>query len=103
MANNFKNVQTVGVSTTATAVYSGTAGVQATVIGLNVANTGSGVEYVHVLVNSAYMVKNAPLPLGSTLVVVGGDQKLVVGPSDVVKVQTVGGTVDVVVSVLEVS
>lgn len=51
---------------------------------------------------SAYLVKNAPVPQGSTLQVIDG-QKLVLQAGDVLKVacETENGTVDVVVSYVD--
>ncbi len=49
-----------------------------------------------------YIIKGAPIPVGSSLVPIGGDQKLVLEAADVLKV-TSDVTVDVAVSVLEIS
>jgi hypothetical protein len=101
MANTFKSFQSTSV-TTETTVYTGAASTQATIIGLSIANTSATACYASVKLNTAYIVKNAPIPVGGSLVVVGGDQKLVVEPTDTVKV-TSDQTVDVVTSVLEIS
>jgi hypothetical protein len=51
---------------------------------------------------TAYLVKEAPVPLGSTLQVIDG-QKVVLGPGDSIEVKclSAGQTVDVVVSLVE--
>jgi len=50
------------------------------------------------------LVKNAPIPAGGTLVVVGGDQKVVLEPTDVVIVQSdTASSGDVTVSYLEIT
>jgi hypothetical protein len=101
MANTFKSFQSTGV-TTETTVYTGAADTQVTVIGLTVANTGTSPVYGSVKLNGAYLVKDAPIAVGGTLVAVGGEQKIVVEPTDTVAVSA-DGTVDVILSVLEIS
>jgi hypothetical protein len=58
--------------------------------------TRSAVDY--------YLIKGATVPVGSSLVVVGGDQKVVLITSDVLKVVTSAATsADVVTSVLNIT
>lgn len=99
--NTFKSYQSTGV-TTETTVYTGAVNTQATVIGMSVANTSTSPVYVSVKLNSAYVIKDAPVVAGSALVAVGGDQKLVVEAGDSISVSSTG-TVDVIMSVLEIS
>ena len=101
MANAFKSYQSTSV-TTETTVLTGPASTETTVIGLSIANTGASVATVDVKLNTAYVVKDAPVPVGGSLVVVGGDQKLVVEATDTIKV-TSDVTVDVITSTLEIS
>ena len=101
MANNFVGAESTGI-TTETVVYTGKTATQATVIGLTIANTSGKSTTASVKKNSAYIIKNAPVPSGGSIVAVGGDQKLVIGPSDTVGVSA-DNTVDVVLSVLEIS
>ncbi len=101
MANNFKGYEATSI-TTETTVYTGPASTQSTVIGLTVANTSSSAITVSVKKNSAYMVKDAPVPVGGALVVVGGDQKVVMEATNTLKV-TSSDTADVIVSALEIS
>jgi len=100
MANNFVGSESTGI-TTETVVYTGPASTQVTVIGLTVANTSGNATLVSVKKNTAYLVKDAPVPSGGSIVVVGGDQKLVVQPTNTVSVSA-DNTVDVVLSVLEI-
>lgn len=58
-----------------------------TVIGLSLANVGTAVVTTSVKLNksgaaSVFLVKDAVVPLGGALIVVGGDQKLVLEPGD---------------------
>ena len=51
-----------------------------------------------------YLVKNAPIPAGSSLVVIGGDQKVCLEAADTVIVQAdTTLSADVVMSYLEIS
>lgn len=101
MANEFKNYKGVGV-TTENVVFTGPADTQTTVIGLTVANTGVSTATASVKLGSAYLVKNVEIPLGSSVVVVGGNQKVVAMAGDTVSVES-DVLVDVVISTLEIS
>ena len=58
--------------------------------------TSGGVDY--------YMVKSATVPVGGALVPIGGDQKLVLEPTDVLKViSSLAASADVIVSLLEIT
>jgi hypothetical protein len=83
-------------------------GTQTTVIGMTCANTtAAGVTVDVYITRSAvdyYIVKDAAIPSGGTLVPVGGDQKVVLVASDVLKVISSAATsVDAVTSVLEIT
>ena len=101
MANAFKSYQSTSVTTEAT-ILTGPSATETTVIGLSIANTSTSTATVDVKLNTAYMVKAAPIPVGGSLVVVGGDQKVVVEATDTIKV-TSDVTVDVITSTLEIS
>ena len=112
MANNFKNAFATNVSTNSsspTLVYNsndGSSDVKSILIELDIANTGSSAVSVTVLIRdtsasaSYHVVKNAPVPVGSTLKVVSG-QKIVLNANDKVQVYATAQTVDVVASILE--
>ena len=53
--------------------------------------------------NDIKLADSVPLPSGSVLVLVGGDQKLNMIENDLIKVKTSTGTVDVVMSILEIT
>ena len=84
----------------------GGSGVNSILIELDIANTGSSAVTVTVLIRdtsasaSYHVVKNAPVPVGSTLKVVSG-QKIVLNADDKVQVYATANTVDVVASILE--
>ena len=104
MANEFTNAQKVGVTTVQT-VYTAAAGKTCIMLELDIANTTSAVVEASVQIfdtsatTSAYIVKNAPVPAGGSLMVIAG-QKIVLEPTDIVKV-TATGAVDVVAAILE--
>lgn len=96
----FKSFQSTSV-TTETTVYTGPASTETTVIGLSVACTSTSPATVSVKLNSAYIVKDAPVPVGGALVAVGGEQKVVLEATDTLSVIS-DETVDVITSVLEI-
>ena len=101
MANSFINSISTGV-TTVTTVYTGIAATEATVIGMTIANTSAAAITASATLEGAFIVKNAPIPVGGSLVIVGGDQKLVVQSAQVLQVVATD-TVDVITSILEIS
>ena len=108
MANNFKNQFRASVGTTPNVIYTAGAGVQSTVIGMTVANILTSTITVDVIVNSNalnyYMVKAAPIDPGSSLIPIGGDQKLVLEAGDYISVTSdTASSADVILSLLEIS
>jgi len=112
MANAFKVKTFDGSSTGANTdmtIYTCPSSTETTVIGMTVANlTGSQITVDVKLENNdgdnVFMVKDAPIPTGSALVVVGGDQKVVLEASDVIKVQSdTANSADTVLSILEIT
>lgn len=108
MANTFTSYANKDVGTSAATVVTVGAGTQTTVVGMSVANTSaSPITASAYFTRSAvdyYLIKNATVPVGSSLVLVGGDQKVVLIPSDVLKVVTSAATsADVVTSVLNIT
>ena len=111
MANTFlrKTERNIGTSLTQIDSYTVTGTDKiTTIIGLSVSNTtGSAVDVDATLndgSNDFYIVKNCPVPSGSTVVLVGGDQKVVMEENDLIKVKsTAASSVDVVMSILEIT
>ena len=111
MANNFKNYVLKAVGTSAQNAYSAAAGVQATVIGMTIANITNSPISANVMLTCAgaaapnvYLVQQATIAPGGSLVPVGGDQKLVIEAGDALQGNTsVASSGDVIVSVLEIS
>ena len=110
MANTFKIKTSRDIGTTPTVVggYTVGTGVATTVIGLTCANTTSTAITVDVQhndgTNDTFMVKGATVPAGGSLVVVGGDQKVVLEENDNIKVTSSAATsCDVIMSILEIT
>jgi hypothetical protein len=110
MASLFKSYGSAAIGTSLATLYTAPGSTTSTVIGLSVANvTASTIIAVDVIlvkggVTSYYLVKGAPIIAGGALVVVGGDQKVVLQTTDVLKIiSDVAASCDAVVSVLEVS
>ena len=54
--------------------------------------------------DSVYIIKAAPVPVGSSIVIIGGEQKVVVEPGDTVKVTSnTAASADVALSLLEIT
>lgn len=105
MANTFKSYINANV-TAQTTIYTGPSATQTTVIGLSLANTGTSLATVSVTIlrstTTVYVVKNAQVPLGDSLILFGGDQKLVLQTGDQLKVQS-DQNIDVIASLLEIA
>lgn len=108
MANTFKSYPSKNVGTSAATIYTCPSSTQTTLIGLSVANTSSNPittdAYITRSAVDYYLIKGATVPVGSSLVVVGGDQKVVLQTGDVLKtVTSAASSADVACSLLEIS
>jgi len=112
MANTFKVKTFGGGSTnanTAMTIHTGANGAQTTVIGLTLANIIATQVLISVQLenndgNNVYLIRNAPLSSGGSFVPIGGDQKVVMEASDVLKVTSnTANSVDSTLSILEIT
>jgi hypothetical protein len=110
MANSFKRKLSRSIGTSVTAVGSYTVGsaTEVTVIGLAVSNTTASQVLVEASVydgaNDTYLIKDAPVPSGGSLVIIGGDQKVVLEVGDSIRIKSdTASSVDVVMSILEIT
>jgi hypothetical protein len=108
MANTFKNQFNKSVGTSAATVYTCPSATATTIIGLTVGNITSSPITCDVYVTSSavdyYLVKGATVPVGGSLVPVGGEQKLVLEATDVLKVvSSAASSADVIASLLEIT
>jgi hypothetical protein len=117
MANSFLSETDTAVGTSPATILTCPSATEITVIGLSIANIAnivtsqitvdvqldasgrtSGAE------DSVYLIKSAPVPVGGSLVVVGGDQKVVLEPGDTIKVTSdTASSADVVLSHLDIT
>lgn len=115
MANTFKNQITTSIGTSGNDIYTAGTGVTATVIGASIANKTNPAVAITISAfvfdaslgvsgTSAYLVRDAPIPAGGSLVLVGGDQKVVLEAGDKITVtSSASASADAVISVLEQS
>lgn len=105
MANTFtKAVSSASVGTTLTDIYTVDSGKTAIVVGINLANVVDSQIKVTVILttgsSNVHLVKNVPVPAGSTLAVLDG--KLVAEAGDIIKVESdTAASTDVIISILE--
>jgi hypothetical protein len=110
MANVFKNSVTGSIGTTNTKVYETPSSTVSTVIGMSVSNVVTNNISVNVTITDAsatqtrHLVRNGLIVEGSSMVVVGGEQKVVLESGDFISVvSSVASSADVIVSILEIS
>ena len=106
MANTFKSYYNKSVGTSAATIYSCPSSTQTTVIGLSVANTTTSPitcdAYITRSAVDYYLIDNGTVPVGASLVIVGGDQKVVLQANDSISIAATAN-VDSWISVLEIS
>lgn len=108
MANTFKSYMAANITVVGNTLYTGPISTQTTMIGLSIANKG-----VNAVTANAYIFRSgaeyalicmAPIVQGSALVVVGGDQKVVLETGDILRVAvSANGVCDAIVSLLEIT
>jgi hypothetical protein len=108
MANTFTSYVNKDVGTSAATIVTVGAATQTTVIGMSCANTTASPVTVDAYITRSavnyYLIKGATVPVGGTLVIVGGDQKVVLTTSDVLKVvSSTAASIDAVTSVLNIT
>lgn len=110
MANTFTRKLSRNIGATADQVgsYTVAANTVAIVVGLTVTNTtGSAITanvYLNAAAGNTYIVANAPISSGASLVPVGGDQKIVMITGDKLYVQSSApSSVDAILSIMEIT
>jgi hypothetical protein len=108
MANTFTSYVNKDVGTSAATVVTVGASTQTTVIGMSCANTTASPVTVDAYITRSavnyYLVKGATVPVGGSLVIVGGDQKVVLITSDALKVvSSTASSIDAVTAVLNIT
>ena len=108
MANAFKSNVSADIVTSGNTVYICPSATQTTLIGLTLSNKSAGTVTANVFLRRSSvnysLISNAPILTGSTLVPIGGEQKVVMQVADELRVTTsANGAVDVIASLLEIS
>ena len=110
MANTFtrKTSQNIGATATQIGAYSVPSATTTIVIGLTCTNTtGSAITANVYLANATantYIVANAPISSGASLIPIGGDQKIVMITGDKIYVQSSAATsIDAILSIMEIT
>jgi len=109
MANAFKNRTLRAVGTSPTDVGAVVASsTETTLIGMTLANVTSGVISVtatlHDGSNTTHIIKDGPIPTGGSLVILGGDQKVVLMTGDkIIVTSNTASSCDVIMSFLEIT
>ena len=110
MANTFtrKTSQNIGATATNIGAYTVPSATTTIVIGLVCTNTtGSAITANVYLANATantYIVANAPISSGASLISVGGDQKIVMITGDRMFVQSsAASSIDTIMSIMEIT
>lgn len=108
MASAFKTATGADVGTSLTTVYTCPSSTTSTIIGLYLCNQSGGqieanCQFYDTSASAHISLTHAtPIPSNSTLVLVGGDGKVVLEAGDIIKAQSnVASSIDVVLSYLE--
>ena len=108
MASAFKSATSASVGTSLTTIYTCPSSTTVTIIGLYLCNQSGGqieasCEFFDNSANAHVgLISSAPIPSGSTLVLVGGDGKVVLEAGDILKVRAGTGTaIDAFLGVME--
>jgi hypothetical protein len=109
MASSFKNSTVRAIGTSTTAVGSAVpGGVEVTIIGLSLSNITALQVMATIAMsdgtNVTNIVKDVPIPANSSLIAIGGDQKVVLMVGDrIVVTSDTASSVDVIMSFLEIT
>jgi hypothetical protein len=108
MPNAFKSNVAANIVTSGNTVYTCPSATQTTLIGLTLSNKSAGSVTANVFLRRSSIdysiISNAPILSGSTLVPIGGEQKVVLQAADVLKITTsANASVDVIASLLEIT
>ena len=110
MANTFtrKLQRNIGATPAQVGSYVVGASTSTVVIGMTVTNTTGSAISANVFINdgaaNTYVIANSPIGSGASLVVVGGDQKIVLNTGDSIYVQSsASASIDAVMSIMEIT
>ena len=108
MANTFKLKTKANVGVTTTAVYVAPGSTTTVVIGITASNISGnninvGIGITRAAADDIHLMKNVPIPQGSSLEIMQGN-KIVVESADTVTAKSdVNGTLDVALTIMEIT
>tara|TARA_B110000503_G_scaffold43292_1_gene70825 strand:- start:2192 stop:2521 length:330 start_codon:yes stop_codon:yes gene_type:complete len=108
MATYFRNSITTGIGTTTVTVLDNTNNSKLTVVGISLANVSESNLFVDVTLTNeldvtAYYVKQVTLPPNSSLRLINGGEKLILGNDNQLKIKSnLDTSIDAVVSYVEI-
>ena len=108
MASVFTSYTAKDIGTSASTLVTVASATQTTVVGLSVANTSAADITIDVYITRStvnyYVIKSAIVPAGSTFILSGGDQKIILIAADALKViSSAAASADGILSVLELT
>ena len=108
MANTFKSNLSLNIETTGNTVYTCPGATQTTLIGLTISNKSNGTITANAFLRRSSVdhsiISNALIITGSTLVPIGGDQKVVLQAADELKITvSANNAADAIASLLEIA
>ena len=107
MANTLKNILRTQLSTDSATLYTCPSSTKTIIIGMTAANvlSNANVNLDIILTSSSndyHIIKNGTIAPGGTLIPMGGEQKVILEPGDIVKAKSTAATsVDVIMSIVE--
>ena len=107
MPNTLKNELAQNVGTSAAMLYTCPANTKTIIIGMTAANVLSNANinldiYITSSSNDYHIIKNGTIAPGGTLVPMGGEQKVILEPGDIVKAKsTAASSADIIMSIVE--
>ena len=107
MANTLKNELAQNIGTSATTLYTCPASTKTIIIGMTCSNVHTNTQvnvdiYLTSSSNDYHIVKNATIAVGGTMVPIGGEQKVILEPGDIIKAKsTTASSVDIIMSIVE--
>jgi hypothetical protein len=108
MASVFTSYVAKNITTSASTLVTVASATQTTVVGLSVANTSAADITVDVYITRSavnyYLIKGGIINVGSTFILSGGDQKIILIAADALKIVSSAATsADAILSVLELT
>ena len=108
MANNFKLKTKASVGVTTVGIYTVPALTTTTIIGITLANISGGsvnvtVGIARTVADNISLVKNVPIPQGSTLELMNGNKVVLEANDSITAKSDVASSLDVAVTILEMT